>query len=354
MSTLLTPPPIFIAGADRSGTTLLRSLLSAHSRIAITPETHFMTWAEKRGGLRRGTPRNFERFWRHYTDSIRFKDLDVDVGYCRELIERQGEPSFRNIFSALLAAYGERMGKERVGEKTPKHVHFLPRLLSWFPEARVLVLRRDPRAVVASQLRSPWFKNGLTPLSPRHGVLVGSRLYQFACCIEDWARIYEKVVPAWQGDPRVLSVSYEALVQDAESELRRVCEFLEEPFEPAMMTRRTSETVPVPAGTAEISDDVWREWRWEHHASTLRPISSSSIDKWRDELTEMEIAMIEGRCSRGMRAAGYPFSAPSQRRRVGRVLVEAVTALGSIEAGLHSSIEGARSIAGKVLRRAFR
>ena len=34
--------PVFIVGPGRSGTTLLRSLLSAHSRITVTPETHVL------------------------------------------------------------------------------------------------------------------------------------------------------------------------------------------------------------------------------------------------------------------------------------------------------------------------
>lgn len=41
--------PIFIVGDGRSGTTLLRGLLSAHSRLAITPETQYMAKAELAG-----------------------------------------------------------------------------------------------------------------------------------------------------------------------------------------------------------------------------------------------------------------------------------------------------------------
>ena len=353
MSLPLTSPPLFVVGADRSGTTLLRSLLSAHSAIAVTPETHFLTWAENKGGLEREAPANFERFWRHYTDSIRFKDLDVDAGRCRALIDGQGAPTYRAIFGALLAAYGERTGKPRVGEKTPNHVHHLARLLAWFPEARVVVLRRDPRAVVASQLRSPWVQNRITPPSLRRGLLVGSRPYEFAACVEGWARIYEEVVPVWEGDPRVLLVSYEELVGDVEGELRRVCAFLEEPFERAMVARRTSETVPVPAGTAEIGDEAWRAWRREHHASTLRPVSSAAVDKWRGELEESEIAAIEGRCGRGMEAGGYAFSAPERERRKGRMIVSAIAALGRLEAGARAAVDGARGGTKSALRPAY-
>lgn len=325
--------PIFIVGAGRSGTTLLRSLLSAHSRISIAPETHFMKTADVDSGLDRGAPRDFEAFWRSYSTSIRFIDLGVDPEHCRELIERQGKPTYRTIFSTMLVAYGETLGKVRIGEKTPGNIHVLSYLLEWFPEARVIILGRDPRAMVASQLHTPWIQNRLTPLSLRQGLLAGKRLHAVASQANGWARIYEKMVPQWQGDSRVLTVSYEALVQDVEDGMRAICDFLEEPYEPSMLTGRTQETVPSPAAMAEIHEDPWREWRREHHAQTLRPISTDSVEKWKKELTKIEVGMIEGRCARGMRVAGYAPSTSPLQRSLGGVFSRMVATMGGLEAG---------------------
>ena len=320
MKNSLITRPIFIVGAGRSGTTLLRSLLSAHSRIAVTPETHFMKWTASQENLESGAPRDFEAYWDRYTSWIRFKDLGVDADHCRELIEQQGNRTFRSVFRAVLTAYGEKIGKERIGEKSPAHVHFLSRLLEWFPDARVLVMQRDPRAVVASQLRTPWVEMRQTPVSLRKGIFIGKRLHEVAFYADDWATIYEKVVPAWQEDPRILCVSYEVLVNDVENELRTVCEFLEEQYEPKMLDGRKNDTVPVPAGTAEIENELWRDWRSKHHAQTLRPVSADSVEKWKKELTGTAVAMIEGRCSEGMSAAGYALSLPPMRRSMGRLL----------------------------------
>lgn len=139
----LVKDPIFIMGPGRSGTTLVRSMLSAHSRIAITPETHFMQWVDQREDVRTA-PNNFASFWSKYTAWVRFADLGVDAGRCLELIDLQGERNFENIFRAVLAAYMERTGKPRVGEKSPSHVRYIGTLLNWFPEARILVMLRDP------------------------------------------------------------------------------------------------------------------------------------------------------------------------------------------------------------------
>ncbi len=339
--------PIFIVGSGRSGTTLLRSLLSAHSRIAVTPETHFIRLAETAGGLGEGRPADFDAFWQEYTSSVRFNDLAVEADRCLELIDRQGDRTYQNMFTALLAAYLERTGKERVGEKTPKHVYFLPHLLAWYPDARVIVLRRDPRAVVSSLLRSPWVERHLTPPSLRGGMLVGSRLSQVALHARAWARVYEEIVPLWRDDPRLLTVSYEALVEDAEREMRAVCAFLGEAYETTMLTDRTKETVPIAAGTSRVPTEQWRQWRQEHHARTLRPVSTNALDKWKDGLSGIEVAMVEGCCAEGMRAAGYAPTTSRLRRLAGRALASTVRAAERAEGAVRPA---ARKLIGPVYR----
>lgn len=54
--------PAFIAGTGRSGSTLMRSLLSAHPRTCVSPETHYMARAEKWGFRDRNAPLDFDRY----------------------------------------------------------------------------------------------------------------------------------------------------------------------------------------------------------------------------------------------------------------------------------------------------
>lgn len=89
--------PIFIVGPGRSGTTLMRKMISAHSRLSITPETHFLKRADKRGDIH-GSPEDFDEFWEEYTSWIRFTYLDLDPDYCLSLIENTGDQSFKSIF----------------------------------------------------------------------------------------------------------------------------------------------------------------------------------------------------------------------------------------------------------------
>ena len=52
--------PIFIVGCSRSGTSLLRSIIGSHSKIASGPETHFLKDLEKH--IEKGGWKNLQRY----------------------------------------------------------------------------------------------------------------------------------------------------------------------------------------------------------------------------------------------------------------------------------------------------
>lgn len=330
---------MFIVGTGRSGTTLLRSLLTAHSRIAVTPETHYMKWVDRHGALHK-PEQDFSDLWRAYMETWRFESLGVSGEQCYQIAEGLGNVTCRNAFLAMLAAYGERLGKPRVGEKSPSHVRYLDRLFEWYPDARVIVTQRDPRAVLASKLRNPWVTRRLTPFSIRQGLLVGSRIHAIAREAYDWARVHQHIVPQWKRDPRVYIVAYESLVRDPEREVRAICELLEETFEPQMLTDRSSETVALPK--ADAPDGELNDWGKEHHAKTLRPITDSSVDKWKHELSALEVALIEGVCKEGMVQTGYVPSVTALNRSVGWSLAQVIVTGEKAEATGRSGFRAAR------------
>lgn len=325
--------PIFIVGPGRSGTTLLRGLLSAHSRIAVTPETHFMARADA-WGLRNGAPKNFEAFWTEYIGWLRFRDLGVDATRCRELIDRQNEYSFASTFRAVLSAYQECAGKARVGEKTPGHSAYLSTLLDWFPDARILFTQRDPRAVVASQLKTAYVRKKMTTRSLRHGLLTGKREEQIIFYARQWFENFEKFRAPWQDDSRVYTVVYEDLVRDTESEFRSICAFLEEDFEASALSDRRGESVPIHA--ARDSDPQMEQWRREHHNKSVAPITSDSLTKWKSELTPREVALIEACCKKPMIAKGYSLSTSKHSLAIAKAAASSLAFSGAAEARMRS------------------
>jgi hypothetical protein len=324
----MTHRPIFIVGPGRSGTTLMRSILSAHSRIAVTPETHFMARADA-NGLVNGAPSDFETFWSRYIAWVRFQDLDIDPDRCRMLIEERGDRSFRGIFDVVLTVYLERTGKARVGEKTPGHSLYLDQLLNWYPDAQVIVMQRDPRAVVASQLGTAYVQERMTPAARRSAWIYGARRYQVAWYARNWCNHFEDRLRRFDGDRRFHRVIYERLVSTVEDEVRAVCNFLNEPFEHTMLTDRGRDSVPLPSGRA--ANERLGEWQREHHARTREPITADSLQKWRSILRRPEVAMIEGHCGASMVRLGYSPTVTAPERAMGRALAEGLLNAEAIE-----------------------
>ena len=168
------PEAIFIVGASRSGTTLMRTILERSPRIAIARENHFVGHLRESEGARyyfrrvgdmrrddvvrkvveliysgdfqrRSRWREVSPFWRWLAGNVAQADITA-----RLLATDRTEHA---IWAAFLRAYADKQGRPIMGEKTPAHVAYVDTLLEWFPNGRVVHMIRDPRAVFVSDLR---------------------------------------------------------------------------------------------------------------------------------------------------------------------------------------------------------
>ncbi len=269
--------PIFVVGMPRSGTTLIRVMLSSHPRITISPETHYLSiWMRRLAHLDVGRSKGSGTFWHEFVQTDRFSHLDIDPDTTRTRILGYGPVTHRTIFTGLMEEFAGKMRKPRWGEKTPRHYRHIDTLLEWFPNARVVYLVRDPRAVVSSMLATPW----------------GGRDTEKS--VQEWLQCL-RIMGKWEKDERVHVVAYEQLVSDPQQQLRRMCRFLDEEYSPAMLTRLGA---GLPVANRE-------EWAREALEASLEPITLDSITKWRSNLSGYQVAVIEHMARREMLSLGY-------------------------------------------------
>jgi hypothetical protein len=330
--------PIFIVGAGRSGTTLMRTLLAAHPAIAVPPETHYMTLADAFGAARAEAPADFEAFWATLTSQRRFRDMALDPQAVRARIERSGARTFRSVFRALLDAYAERHGKARAGEKTPGHFRHIDRLLAWFPDARIVAVRRDPRATVASQMDTPWVGREMRPGRLTAPFVRRLRLFQVAKAADEWVSAYEVHVPRASADPRVVEVAYEELVRDTEAQLRRVCAAIGEDWDPRMIEGRTQ--VEGAATRDSLAEARWRHWLTEHERRASAEISTERLEAWRERLSPAALGMVEAMCRRGMERYGYRAASSALDRAAGGLGSQAALRADALERRLRDALRG--------------
>lgn len=216
------PFPVFILGAPRSGTKLLRALLNNHPDISLGGEGNFVPRLVKQFGLdadlsqldvQREVYAAFSRsqYFRHRAHEgvgLSEDDFLAALGAHRA----QGLlPSWSAVFELMLRPYGPRPQAPVFGDKSHGYINDVALVRAVFPRVRFLFLVRDPRDQALSA-RTAW---GRHPLRSAHL----------------WAGNVRKAEEAGLATaPDTLTVRYEDLTGDPEGELRRVCTFLGVPF----------------------------------------------------------------------------------------------------------------------------
>lgn len=271
--------PIFLTGVPRSGTTLLQRMLDAHPDVAIAPETFFVRrFAERRKHYGRlGDPRHLAKLLDDLIGTPEFTEMDLEANPFRAMIDSISSPEleYSDVFGAWLEAFRVRRGKRFVGEKTPNHLLAMRRLEDWFPNARFVHIVRDPRAVAESWRNVPWTNGSLEADA------------------EVWRRYLEtsRRQPPRHAPYHV--VRYESLVARPEEAARAICATIGLSFDPAMLRFHEREV-----GALNVEREPWK-------ADALKPLTESGADRWRERLTEDEIARIESVVWFEMRRAGY-------------------------------------------------
>jgi hypothetical protein len=262
--------PIFVVGAPRSGTTFLRVTLNRHPSIELSNETNFFykIWQRRAAFGDLGDRENRQRLVDQYLQTRNAESLDVDLQDLGAALLRNGV-DYKAFFTTLIRQPAAVRGKRRFGEKTPYHSFFSETLCDWYPDAALIHVVRDPRAVAASLKRVPFG-------SPE--ALANARA---------WTAHVEAAQRA-QGRPNYLLVKYEQLVSEPEAELRRITSFIGEEFAASMLE----------AGGAPADTPSWSE-------RAHRPIQHDRIAKWRNELTRSEAALVEWAAGPAMTQLGY-------------------------------------------------
>jgi Sulfotransferase family len=247
MSTPRNRWPIVVGGCHRSGTSLVRRVLNAHSRIFCGPEVKF-----------------FRDFYGHYKDDpirhLRFFQTARTVLQEEELLD-----IFGKAFAEMHGRAAERAGKARWADKNPENVLYLSqwqRLLG--NEWLMIHVVRNPLDTLASM------KEARFPLS------LPEKLEER---IEFYRHYTTAGLEFGKANPdRYCGLIYEKLVRSPEPELPKLMTWLGEEFEAGQL-------------------DFNREPKSEHgledrKIAATTEIHGKSVGRWSSILNSREIKKI--------------------------------------------------------------
>jgi Sulfotransferase family len=267
-------PPVFIVGAPRSGTTLLRRILNRHPALAVCEEIRFFEeiYARRSAFGALDTLDGRERFVRQLLLTARVRQQGSDLEKLRGQLMEQGT-GYREVFRCILQFYADSQGKSRCGDKSPMNAFVTETLCEWYPGAPIIHLVRDPRDVVASLQRMSW--------APKS--IVNNAFF--------WVR-FNQGAERSQHRPEYLRVHYERLVEDPERELIRICSHIGEDYCDSLLTAES-----------------FAPYSWPRSASGA--VTRERLGTWREQLTPQQVSVVEWITEARLAAYGYSPSAGS-------------------------------------------
>lgn len=296
--------PIFLLGAHKSGTTLLRGVFDGHPDLFVLPfESHYFQnmcyWVDY--NLRRQRPETlstaeiisrFSDRLQHLNETQdRFGDtprnfeinierfLEVFGTFSEQLDERE---RFELLMQAYYhALYGESLpDHKRIVEKSVEHAEFAPFLRQMFPKARFIHIVRNPYANIVS-LRKAKIKQFGFPLVSR--------------MLESFYNSYYHLYRNQRLIENYHIVKYEELLKEPEKKITEMARFLNLNVEESMME-------PTKFGDP-----------WSGNSSTgdeLSGFDTSRINSWETEISPMETLFLN-------RLFDYPFKEFGYSKRSG-------------------------------------
>jgi len=276
-----TREPIFLLSTERSGSNLIRSILGTHSDVSAPhPLETAYPWGKVTPpkDLRDGRARRLVRdvlVNKHY--SFHPLEISVDIDNVFERF-RNGTQS-HSLFDLQQALYDEYASEENKGMWVSKYPALWDALedgFEYYDDLKIVYNVRDARDVVLSFKRSnvgryhPYYNAQRWHEEQRRGI-----------------ELLEN-----HGDA-VHQLRYKDLLQDPESVVRGICDFLDVEFEEQMLYYYETAAAQAASESAEVFENL------------TSPIMSDNYDKFRDQLPADETRLTEKIASRELEFFGY-------------------------------------------------
>ena len=235
--------PIFVVGMPRSGSTLVEQILASHSAVESASELPDLTAIARRlahGGSYPSTlgalrAEDFAALGREYLDRTRV----------RRRLER---PHFVDKFPGNFLHAGL--------------IHLM------LPNARIIDVRRDPRACCVSLFKQAFAQ----------GQAYSYDLADLGNAYRDYRRLmahFERVLPG-----RIVRVDYETLVEKPELQIRRLLDACGLEFEPGCLRFFEAPTIVRTPSSEQVRRPIFRDGldQWRNFAPWLGPLEAALGD----------------------------------------------------------------------------
>jgi len=228
------PAPIFIVGLPRSGSTLVESVLNAHSEVTAAGEAPMLPPL--------------------FNDWVKARGIDNDGVLAGD--ER------RRFLAGYMA--GAPRGALRFTDKNLLNIEAVGVIAQLFPAAKIVNVRRAPLECGLAIYRQDFLKFWTYATSLEN---IGRRYVQYARLTRHWERLYGE---------RFITVQYETFTDHFETEATRLVAACDLAWEDACRDFQSAERIAATISAAQVREPVRkRSGRAAAYASYLGPLRAA-------------------------------------------------------------------------------
>jgi hypothetical protein len=260
---VLAPGPLFVVSMWRSGSSLLYALLNKHPQVALMYEADLLLL--KPVFLKPRALCDWAERWEFWNEVFHRHGLvPKDAG--------EGISDFPSAFKAAHQLYAKRHGATIWGDKSPNYFDRLNEMADDFPEARFIIVWRDPKGTANSILRAASLGNSyFSRKGATHCGLLGYEVFKKEC---------DRLLTRGKA---VCQVNYEDLIRDTTLVMRRVCDFLQIPYDDSLSNLEGADRSAILEGQHHANlkgDKIVRGPRRELASAALRARISQYMAWW--------------------------------------------------------------------------
>ena len=287
---------VFVVGASRSGTTMLARILGRNEEVYTLNEMHYFgdlfDFRDKSslltgGKLLKTTAKLVARYRRGiWNDRVR----DEDLATAKKILNEKENINPIDLFRLFAEWVAHETNSSVIVEHTPRNIYYAKEILDSYPEAKILHIVRDPRAVVASQ-KNRWKRRknlNAKNIPIREGMREYINYHPYTMSML-WKKAFASGM-AVEGYPRCIRIKFEEVISNSSRIINPVCKFIEISYSVDMLN------------VSQIDSSV------RQGDNKKIGIIKESLDAWKKILNEGEIFLIEKILNKDMSKMNYKFT----------------------------------------------
>lgn len=293
----------YIIGIGRSGTSLLTSLMNSHPNVSTVPENYFVTFFYSAFKSKtKFYPKHLKMI---HEFNLYFEKLQPYRGYVYDLnkvnnfIQKPFSGSYHELciqfYSFFTHVNDTVSNSSMIIDKNPSNTLYVKELLDLNPQAKFILITRDYRANILSRIESVHIRSK----SVIYNAIRWNFFMQYALM---WKKKY---------NANIHTIKYEDLVVNPQHVINEICSFLNlKHFD--ISTAHEEERKAYVLKENDKNDRLVKKY-----SDLSKPISTSRINAWENNLSSEEIKLSEKIC--GETGAIWDYLPTSSKEKRGKV-----------------------------------